>query len=218
VDASANLCELFLTPLERLNAAYFVTGSVASSAYGAPRFTQDLNLVLALLPTQIAAFLDAFPPSEFYRAPEESLREEFQRDMGGHSNLIHHQSGARADIYLAGDDPLHAWAFDHRRRIELLENLSAWLAPPEYVIVRKLECLEEGGGDRHISDIREMLRAMRDELDHEFIAVWAKRTRLTERWEELRRECEPSEIAGTHPESVSPGQPFITSPIPVANP
>ncbi len=46
----------------------------------------------------------------------------------------------------------------NRRRVEL-DNGSMWLAPPEYVIVRKLEYLREGGQDKHVRDLRFMLAA-----------------------------------------------------------
>jgi hypothetical protein len=32
-----------------------------------------------------------------------------------------------------------------------------WLAPPEFVIVQKLEFFREGGSEKHIRDIRGML-------------------------------------------------------------
>ncbi len=33
--------------------------------------------------------------------------------------IIHRDPALRADVYLLGDDPLHAWAFDRRVRIPL---------------------------------------------------------------------------------------------------
>jgi hypothetical protein len=35
----------------------------------------------------------------------------------------------------------------------------AWIAPPEYVVPRKLEFLREGGQDKHVCDIRFILAA-----------------------------------------------------------
>jgi hypothetical protein len=81
-------------------------------------------------------------------------------------NLIHHKSQFKADIYLAARDPLHAWALGHRRRIELGDG-GAWIAPPECVIVRKLEFLRAGGSDKHLRDIRFIVAAT--PLDRGFI-------------------------------------------------
>lgn len=73
-------------------------------------------------------------------------------------NLIHHASHFKADIYLAARDPLHAWALAHRRRISVAGS-DLWIAPPEYVILRKLEYLREGGLDKHLRNVRFMLAA-----------------------------------------------------------
>jgi len=42
---------------------------------------------------------------------------------------------------------------------------SITLAPPEYVIVRKLEYYREGGSEKHLRDIRAMLAVSGELLD-----------------------------------------------------
>ena len=85
-----------------------------------------------------------------------------------------------ADIYLAGRDPLHAWALEHRRRIDL-DGGGAWIAPPEYVILRKLEYLREGGQDKHIRDIRFMLAVTI--VERAFLDEEIARLGLREQWD-----------------------------------
>jgi len=143
----------YLVPLELLAIPYCITGSVAASVYGEPRLTADIDVVLLLDQRDIPALQSAFPDSAFYVPPDETLRAEVVRSTGGMFNLIHHSSQFKADIYLAASDPLHAWALKYRRRIDL-GGCGAWIAPPEYVILRKLEFLREGGSDKHIRDIR----------------------------------------------------------------
>jgi hypothetical protein len=156
----------FIDPLEHLGLAYCITGSVAASVYGEPRLTADIDVVLLLRLADIAALRAAFPEAEYYVPPEETLRSELARASHGAFNLIHHVSQFKADIFLAGSDTLHAWALQHRRRIDL-EGSGAWIAPPEYVIVRKLEYLHEGGQDKHLRDIRFILAAT--EVDRAFL-------------------------------------------------
>jgi hypothetical protein len=148
----------FIEPLERLALTYCITGSVAASVYGEPRLTADIDIVLVLPLPDIPALRSAFPETEYYVPPAETMREAVACDAGGMFNLIHHQSQFKADLYLASSDPLHAWALKHRRRIDL-GGSGAWIAPPEYVILRKLEFLSEGGSDKHLRDIRFMLAA-----------------------------------------------------------
>ena len=169
----------FLEPLERLGLPYCVTGSVAASVYGEPRLTADIDIVLLLKPGDIAALRSAFPEAGYYVPPDETLRLELARDSRGMFNLIHHASQFKADIYLAGHDPLHAWALENRRRISLGDS-GAWIAPPEYVILRKLEYLREGGQDKHVRDIRFILAA--SAVDRAFVETEVARLGLQVQW------------------------------------
>jgi hypothetical protein len=173
----------FLDPLERLDLPYCVTGSVAASVYGEPRLTADIDIVLLLRVADIAGFVAAFPESDYYVPPGETLRLELARDTRGMFNLIHHASQFKADIYLAGRDPLHAWALDKRRRIALADS-ATWIAPPEYVIVRKLEYLREGSQDKHIRDIRFILAE--SAVDTAFIESEVMRRGLEFQWRAAR--------------------------------
>jgi hypothetical protein len=47
--------------------------------------------------------------------------------------------------------------------------MSLWLAPPEYVIIRKLEFFREGSSDKHLRDIRNMLPQVNEKLDKVFL-------------------------------------------------
>jgi hypothetical protein len=168
----------FLEPLERLALPYCITGSVAASVYGEPRLTADIDVVLLLRPQDIPALRSSFSEIDYYVPPEETMREAVSGDRGMF-NLIHHKSQFKADLYLAARDPLHAWALEHRRRIDLA-GAGAWIAPPEYVILRKLEFLREGGSDKHLRDIRFILAAT--PLDRAFIEAEVARRDLATQW------------------------------------
>jgi hypothetical protein len=169
----------FVEPLERLAIPYCITGSVAASVYGEPRLTADIDVVLLLRIADIAALRSVFPESRYYVPPDETLRLEVARSSRGMFNLIHHASQFKADIYVAGVDPLHAWALEHRRRIDL-DGAGAWIAPPEYVILRKLEYLREGGSDKHVRDIRFVIAATA--LDRAFLDGEVARLGLHAEW------------------------------------
>jgi hypothetical protein len=62
---------------------------------------------------------------------------EAAREQRGHFNIIHQQTGFKADFDLSGRDPLHTWGLARARHLEV-EGQVLVVAPPEYVIVRKL--------------------------------------------------------------------------------
>ena len=173
----------FLEPLERLGLPYCITGSVAASVYGEPRLTADIDVVLLLGVGDVARLRTAFPDAEYYVPPAEALFVEISRSVRGMFNLIHHATQFKADVYLAARDPLHAWALEHRRRIDL-EGTGAWIAPPEYVVLRKLEFLREGGQDKHVRDIRFILAATT--LDLKFVEAEVARLGLHVHWLQCR--------------------------------
>jgi hypothetical protein len=68
------LFEPFVNRLERLGIPYFVTGSTDGILYDEPRLTHDVDIVVALSPRDIQAFVDALPLEEFYCPRRRSSR------------------------------------------------------------------------------------------------------------------------------------------------
>lgn len=160
-----------------------VSGSTAAIVYGEPRLTNDVDLIVVLNRDHISRLHEVFSPEDFYCPPQEEILLEAAREERGHFNIIHHATGFKADVYLAGRDPLHAWAFQGTRRVEI-DGVSLVVAPPEYVIIRKLEYFREGGSEKHLRDIRTILDSSselirRSELEQRIAAlglqdVWKK--------------------------------------------
>jgi len=180
-----NLFRRFAGPLDQLQIPYMATGAVAAIVFGEPRLTLDLDLVLRLAGQDVPRFAGAFPPAEFYVPPIETLEAEVQRPRLGHFNLLHHESGLRADIYLAGNDPLDEWGLAHRRR-ETVAGEPVWIAPAEYVIVRKLEYYRDGGSEKHLTDIRAILRIRPDLVALELLEGFIGERGLQAQWKKAR--------------------------------
>lgn len=183
----ADLFLVFTAPLEHENIRHMVSGSVASMVYGEPRLTNDIDIVLELAPADAGRIAHAYGDDDFYRPPTDVIVVEAARTCRGHFNLIHHETGFKADIYLAGTDPLHAWALDRRRRIDLSAQGHLWIAPPEYVILRKLEYYGEGGSEKHRADILGMLEVSGDLIDRDALESWIRRLGWTETWARIDR-------------------------------
>ena len=180
-----SLTAVFASRLNVADIAYIITGAVASIIYGEPRLTHDLDLVVMMKREDIERLVRAFPSTEFYCPPPEALRIEITRPYRGHFNLIHHGTGAKADIYLAGEDDLHKWAFSMRREF-VFEGERVWVAPPEYVIVRKLEYYREGGSEKHLRDISGILELSPKEIDFKQLEELVHRYRLEKEWVKAR--------------------------------
>jgi hypothetical protein len=180
-----SLPEIFTGPLNRLEIPYVVTGATAAIVYGEPRLTNDLDLVVLLKNEDVGGFIGAFPPETFYCPPPEVLKIEIKRPYRGHFNLIHHETGTKADIYLAGEDELHRWALSQRRKI-VLESQHVWIAPPEYVILRKLQYYREGGSEKHLKDIGGMLALSSGQIDFQLMEEMVQFYGLEREWQKVR--------------------------------
>lgn len=175
----------FISRLNILEIPYVVTGALASIIYGVPRLTHDLDLVVMMKMEDTDRFIRAFPSREFYCPPAEILKIEIRRSHRGHFNLIHHETGAKADIYLVGEDDLNRWALASRRPLDF-EGERMWVAPPEYVIIRKLEYFREGGSDKHLRDISGMLELSSDQIDFMELEEFIHRYGLESEWERAK--------------------------------
>jgi hypothetical protein len=172
---------VFTRTLEALGLRYMVSGSVAAVYYGEPRLTHDVDIVLDLPNDDIPRLQAAFPGDQFYCPPREVMIAEVARSLRGHFNLIHHKTGFKADIYLRGKDPLHDWGLARSRTVALGEA-SIVLAPPEYVILRKLQFHREGGSEKHLRDIQRMVVALGKDWDRAALEEKVGEYGLEESW------------------------------------
>jgi hypothetical protein len=155
---------LVLDALEALRVRHHLGGSYASSIHGAPRQTQDVDVVAELAAGQVDA-LAAQLESAFY-LDREAIRTAVLR--GTSVNLIHHASGVKIDLFAKGRG-----AFDEE---ELARSVVVPLGTPprptpvksaEDTILRKLEWYRRGGkvSERQWGDVLAVLRAQADRLD-----------------------------------------------------
>lgn len=177
-----NLFGIYTDILNKNNFKYFITGSVASIIYGEPRLTHDIDLVMYLDEIEVDKFIKAFPQEQFYCPFEEEIKTELNRTARGHINLIHQETGFKADIYFAGKEELQLWAFENKQSIEF-SGSTIFVAPPEYVILKKLQFYKEGKSQKHISDIQGILSNSEELINFDYINKKIAEWGLDDIWE-----------------------------------
>jgi hypothetical protein len=179
-----NPLAIFAPGLNALGVPWMAVGSIASSAYGERRSTLDVDVVAVVGKQTAARFGSVFSETDFYCPPADVIEIESTRPEQGHFNLIHHHSIYKADIYIATGSEFERWAFKNRRPLVAGET-PVWLAPPEYVIVHKLEFFREGGSEKHLRDIRGMLAVT--EVDRPFLEKEIDARRLQDAWRAVEK-------------------------------
>lgn len=180
-----NLFKIFTLKLNELKLDYFITGSVAAIVYGEPRLTHVIDIVLEISVSNIGIFIKAFPEEQFYIPPIEIIKNEIERSERGHFNIIHNESGFKADIFLIGNDKFQKWALDNRKQINFQDSI-IYIAPPEYVVIKKLEFYKEGGTQKHIIDIKNILANSSDIINFDFIEKYAAKFAVLDDWHILK--------------------------------
>ena len=176
-----DLVSLYTDPIKKLGINYAITGSIASSAYGEPRLTHDIDLVLIISPLHLKSFTEAFRADNFYCPPPETILSEINHRSGGNFNIIHLGTGYKADIYLCGQDEFLLWAVENRKEIELF-GVKEFIAPIEYVIIKKLEFFREGKSGKHISDIVGILSNSIESINIGLLDNYILKFGLTTEW------------------------------------
>ena len=180
-----DLFDLFVRPLHRAGVRYMVSGSLASVHYGEPRLTLDADIIVHLEQEQAGTMAAIFPAEEFYLPPVDVMAMEIARPTRGHFNLVHLESGLKADFYPSRRHPYWDWAWQHRQagRAGAME---VYFAPPEYVILWKLEFFREGGGEKHLRDIRGMLLVSGETIDRDLMDRACAELGLSPQWQAAR--------------------------------
>ena len=185
----SELLRKFVEVLDKLGIRYRVVGSVASTTYGDPRMTNDIDVVVDLPLEAVDSFCRCFPPEEYYcyqNAILEAVRERRQ------FNIIHYESGFKIDVFIPAQGPSHEAFLARGKQVTLLPGFDAWFASPEDVILKKLEYYREGGSDKHVSDISGIMKVQGDRVDRAFIASSAERLGLAETWSDVLQRIENS--------------------------
>lgn len=117
--------------MEDLEIGYAIGGSIAASAYGEPRSTNDVDLVLALPAHRIDAFLARFPPPKFDASRAAAW--EAVGTPGGMFNVVHF----KIDVYPV-TGAIEASQVARARPLTDASGRTLLVSPPEELIVKKL--------------------------------------------------------------------------------
>jgi hypothetical protein len=169
--------------LEGAQVPYMVVGSFASTTYGIPRGTQDVDIVIAPSRDSLLALVRTFRAADYYADEEDALRALQSRDL---FNVLDSKSGWKCDFYIAKPDPFTQAALSRRRQVTV-EDVEMWVSAPEDVIIAKMQWAKIGGSDRQIEDAAGILRLRRDELELAYLERWVHDLQLEEQWQAVQQ-------------------------------
>ena len=179
--------KLVLAALESAGIPYMVGGAVAAWAWGEPRATRDLDVVVQI-PIEAANRLSDELKTRDMLVPADIIMDFLLDDRSDRPiNAIHIYSGYKADIYLLREgDLLREEAFRRRKLVDLGPALGeVYLHSPEDLILYKLWYYSLSQQTKHLRDISAIVMTIRDELDYDYIQRWAVEKGTNTLWDEI---------------------------------
>jgi len=165
---------------EKLGIDYHIGGSLASSAFGVPRSTLDVDIVANIKPEQTSDISENLG-EEFY-VDSEMILNAIQKQSS--FNPIHLETLFKVDVFPLKNHPFEQQAFRRRLKKAISEDASHQLffSTPEDIILHKLtwDKAGEGVSDRQWNDVLGVLKVQGDQLDMVYLNHWARELSVSE--------------------------------------
>jgi hypothetical protein len=169
--------------LDQAGVTYMLTGSFASAHYGAPRSTQDIDLVIEATVPQLRSFAQSLPCDEYYVDLDAALEAHRRESL---FNVIDMTTGWKIDLIFRKSRPFSREEFGRRQLVEV-QGIRLSVASAEDVIIAKLEWARLANSQRQIEDAVAVLRLRWEALDLTYIERWISELGLKEQWGTARR-------------------------------
>lgn len=161
--------------LEQLSIEYVLTGGLAVTIWGIPRYTCDADLVIQLRQEDISKLQRGLVElSAFGYVDEEAIRDALKRNS--EFNYIDAEGGFKVDMWIAKDSPFHRSCFARRMIVEIGGH-HMWVVSPEDLIISKLDWWHRGSHKSEY-DVRCVMDGQWDRLDWNYIESWVNRLGL----------------------------------------
>lgn len=178
---------------EQANIPYYVTGGVAAIAYGDPRTTRDLDLVIQIARTDITKLQALLEDAGFYVAGVDEVAAGSMNTL----QITHVETIARADLTVAEVSDYAQAQFDRRKSVDFptgqtstaqtedLPETAIYLASPEGLMINKLRWGQGSDSQKQQRDVLAILKVQQTALDYGYLRQWATEFSVIEMLEAL---------------------------------
>jgi hypothetical protein len=189
-----HLIRWVIEQLEKAHIRYFITGSIASSYYGIPRYTHDIDIVVAINRDAADTLIHLLEEKGYIS--KEGIQEALSGS--GMFNFIHFETGLKVDFWVDRGEAFTRSCFERAVTVELGEGVWAVLGSPEDVFLHKVYWDQMTPSERQIGDALGILAVQGWRLDRSYLMKWAKILKIQARVKALLAEKTPPNLEGLH--------------------
>jgi hypothetical protein len=177
-----------LRVFDALAIPYAVSGSMASSLYGIPRFTRDADITAEPFPGKEAQLAAGFGDDYYLSLP--AIQDALRRRSS--FNIINTRTGFKVDVFLGKEAPFERSAMARRLALDLpdVPGEPLIVLAPEDVLLFKLRWYRLGNesSDQQWTDILGVLKAQAGKLDEAYLDHWAADLKVADLLARARQE------------------------------
>lgn len=183
----AAFVRLVIDAIEASDLEYLLGGAVAAWAWGEPRATQDLDVVLSIPVESIGKLSKELEVRDMLVSADVILDAILDERADFPVSAIHIFSGYKADLYFVREfDELRKSALSRRVRVDLGPQLGeVYLHTPEDLILNKLWYFSLSQQSKHLRDITSIVLTVGEDLEFDYIEDWADRKGTITLWQEI---------------------------------
>lgn len=166
--------------LQGLKIPYFVTGGAAVVAWGRPRFTADVDVIVELKKNQTKKLVDILIKEGYI--DEDAVKEalEYQSEF----NFIDEATGIKVDFWILKDDAFNKSRLKRKVAQDIFGQKIYFISAEDLILI-KLFWFEESKSTRHLEDIQSIISIKKNELDFNYLKSWAKKQKTLGLLEEM---------------------------------
>lgn len=166
----------FVKVLDKLSISYYIGGSLASSVFGLPRSTMDIDIIADIRSSHIS-LLKKNLESEFY-IDEDMIKEAIEYSSS--FNLIHLETALKIDVFIQKRGTYDNSAINRKQKDTLIEDDKStefYFSSPEDIILNKILWYDKGNrvSERQWLDVLGVIKVQGNSLDKAYLKNWAKK-------------------------------------------
>ena len=189
----ADFVHLVIEALQAAGIEYLIGGAVAAWAWGEPRSTMDVDIVVDIPFEAIPALSRELEKRDMPVPVDIILDTLTEERLDLPINAIHMHSGFKADLYpLRPQDELSRSSLQRRISVDFGPPLGAvYVHSPEDLILYKIWYFSLSQQTKHVRDIAAILKSLGSEIDFKYIETWVARLGLNSTWQALLDQIQP---------------------------